>query len=256
MLACSGRPARACCSSAPNRASACPRASIAELSLVQGFRPDFLALQRAGYSVAPEPEGERLRRRAGPLRPPSRTERSVDRRGARTHGRGRAGRGRGQPGTTASPACASGSPGSSRSYGNRRNITACLLVPLRPADRAAIAAGLQAGKPPRAGRGPLPDGARHVLARSRRSGLEAAGRRASGRPVRQRCRFLRGLGLSGRGTRDPLPERGVGRSLRSRLRLARSRAAQSCRHASASRRGSSGTTCSASRSRPATTRSS
>jgi len=29
-----------------------------ELSLVQGFRPDFLALQREGYAVAPAPEGE------------------------------------------------------------------------------------------------------------------------------------------------------------------------------------------------------
>jgi 16S rRNA (guanine1207-N2)-methyltransferase len=30
----------------------------AELLLVQGFRPDFLALERAGFAVVPEPEGE------------------------------------------------------------------------------------------------------------------------------------------------------------------------------------------------------
>src|SRR5215468_6793819 len=35
-----------------------PEGFDAELAVVQGFRPDFLALQREGFAVVPEPEGE------------------------------------------------------------------------------------------------------------------------------------------------------------------------------------------------------
>src|SRR5262245_46098642 len=35
-----------------------PEGFAAEVTVVQGFRPDFLALQREDFAVVPEPEGE------------------------------------------------------------------------------------------------------------------------------------------------------------------------------------------------------
>ena len=144
-----------------------------------------------------------------------------------------------------------------RSRADRRNTTASPsgFGPRAIARRSLPA--LRRANAPSAGRRPFRDRARHVLARPHRSRLEAARRRAARRSVRPCCRLLRRLGLSRRrARRAPLRRRRRSISTRPTSRRWKPRSPTWPPCPSPPTPVSSGTTCSPSRSRPATTRSS
>ena len=175
-----------------------PEGFDCELSLVQGFRPDFLALQRAGHRSRRQCRRRWLRGGAGPVRPPSRPERAC---------------------ASPRPSNASADGGlvvvaggkedgiaslrqarwasSSRSTGRRRSIMAWPSGFACAGDRRGRRRGNSGGCNPPA----LIDGrfetAPGMFSHERIDpGSQAAGRSAAGGSVGQGRRLLRRLGLS------------------------------------------------------------
>ena len=117
-----------------------------ELSLVQGFRPDFLALQRDGHRVGAKRRRRWLRGGAGAVRPPSWPERAraSPRRSSAVADGGLVVVAGGKEDGVASLAKRAGQAGR-RSTGRRRNIMAWPSGFARPADRRAACRGTAGG---------------------------------------------------------------------------------------------------------------